>query len=287
MEIVRDTNGLRGLERCILVPTMGALHAGHAALIRLAAHHAGERSVPVVVSVFVNPTQFNEQSDFEKYPRDLDADAALAKDAGATHIFAPTVEVMYPQNAQGGEGRVPALPKVADGPMLEDHFRPGHFKGVCQVCLRLFEITNCAAALFGEKDWQQLQTIRALVTQEQLNTTIIPAPTVREWDGLAMSSRNRHLAPTDRARAVALSRALEAASTVNDIKQAERIGREVLDAAWVQTEYFAIRDAETLTGVREGRPARALVAGRVSLGAGKGDVRLIDNAPWPGFVRRV
>jgi len=287
MDIVRDTNGLRGLERCILVPTMGALHAGHAALIRLAAHHAGRRTAPVVVSVFVNPTQFNEKSDFEKYPRDLDADAALAKDAGATHIFAPTVEVMYPQGAQGGEGRVPTLPKVADGPMLEDHFRPGHFEGVCQVCLRLFEATRCAAAVFGEKDWQQLQTVRALVAQEQLEMSIIPAPTVREWDGLAMSSRNRHLAPMDRARAVALSRALEAAGAESDIAIAERVGREALEAAWVTPEYFAIRDAETLTGVREGRPARALVAGRVSLGAGKGDVRLIDNAPWPGFVRRV
>lgn len=292
MEVIRDAHGLKNLGGCVLVPTMGALHDGHARLISHAADLGRERSAAVVVSVFVNPTQFNEAHDFEKYPRDLERDIQRSAEAGATHVFAPGVGVMYPEGAPGGAGRTPAIPSVADGPMLEDHYRPGHFKGVCQVCLRLFEITDCGVAVFGEKDWQQLQAVRALVMQQGLDVEVVPSPTVRERDGLAMSSRNRRLSPADRVRAVALSRALEAAGTLDDVGEAEGLGVEILRASGVRPEYFAIRDAQTLMGVRPGMPMRALVAGRVGgvagSGGGKpkeGDVRLIDNAPWPGFVR--
>lgn len=272
---------------------MGALHEGHARLVEHAARIARDASAPVVVSVFVNPTQFNEAHDFQSYPRDPERDVELCARAGASHVFLPSVETMYPSGAGAGRaGRVPALPDVAREPGLEDAHRPGHFRGVCQVCLRLFELTRCAKAVFGEKDWQQLQTVRALVRQEGLAMEIVPSPTVREPDGLAMSSRNRRLSPADRARAVALSRALEAAGTLDDVESAEALGRATLEAAWVRPEYFAIRDARTLMAVRPGQPMRALVAGRVGGVAGSGggklkedDVRLIDNVPWPGFLR--
>ncbi len=289
MEIVRGESGLGAARGCVLVPTMGALHEGHRSLIARAAAIGRAERRAVVVSVFVNPTQFNEKADFERYPRDLDADASLCAGAGATHVFAPAVEVMYPP---GRAVRVPTLPAVAVTPGLEDRWRPGHFEGVCQVCLRLFELTGCGAAVFGEKDWQQLQTVRAMVGAEGLALRIEAATTVRERDGLAMSSRNRLLSPNDRSRAAALARALEVAGMRHSVDDAERAGLAVLDAAGLQSEYFAVRDAETLGELSPGRPARALVAARVvrsgatgGINPGEAGVRLIDNAQWPGFVR--
>jgi pantoate--beta-alanine ligase len=270
MHVVTDAAGLAPVQGGVFVPTMGALHAGHIALI----DYARSLGTPVVVSIFINPTQFNEKSDFERYPRTLEADLAACERAGASVVFAPPVEVMYPP---GFTIETPPLPDVATQPGLEDAHRPGHFAGVCQVCKRLFELAMPAKAIFGEKDWQQLAVIRAMVTQLSLPLEILGHPTIREPDGLAMSSRNALLTPNHRRRATALSRALVEASTQNDPSEAERSGRRVLLANRIVPEYFVVRDAATLGPVTAGAPARALVAAKV------GDVRLIDNAPWPSF----
>ena len=261
-----------------LVPTMGALHAGHAALIRAAREHAGDEG-HVVVSVFVNPAQFNERADFDTYPRHLDDDARACERLGVDCVFAPPVEEVYPA---GEQQRPVTLPPLATEPGLEDRFRPGHFEGVYRVCRRLFEMVRPRRAYFGEKDWQQLQLVRALVVQEGLDRTlglgIVPVPTVREADGLALSSRNTLLSTTERARSLSLCRALVEAGRHDDPELAERAGRDHLRTGGVEPEYFAIRDAETLAGPMPDRAARALVAARL------GAVRLIDNAAWPGFA---
>jgi pantoate--beta-alanine ligase len=257
---------------------MGALHAGHAALVRRAAA-AGPR--PVVVSIFVNPTQFAAGEDFLRYPRTFDADLALCAASGGEVAFAPTVEEMYPPS---GEIAVPPLPPVATEPGLEDAARPTHFAGVCQVVARLFDLVMPRIAVFGEKDYQQLLVIGELVRQETdrwSGLQIVPHETVREADGLAMSSRNRYLSPADRARALGLSRALKAA-TSDDQRQeacgAEAAMRRTLAEHGLTVDYAVVRDAATLrplaTGDR-GRAARALVAARI------GATRLIDNMAMP------
>ncbi|MBL8747189.1 MAG: pantoate--beta-alanine ligase [Phycisphaerae bacterium] len=273
MRVVEDAGGLESTWGGVFVPTMGALHAGHAALIERARGLAGGRAV--VVSVFVNPTQFNERSDFERYPRSLESDVAACERAGADVVFAPSVEVMYPAGVKVDS---PALPAVATQPGLEDAHRPGHFAGVCQVCRRLFELVRPSRAVFGEKDWQQLAVVRAMVASLGLALEIVGHPTVREADGLAMSSRNALLAPNHRRRAAALHRALTEAAEHSDANEAEAAGRRVLLANRIVPEYFVVRDAATLGDVRAGAAARALVAARV------GGVRLIDNECWPGSV---
>lgn len=272
MQIVRDAQGLSPFAGGVFVPTMGALHEGHRALIRRAREVAKGRSV--VVSVFVNPTQFNDPSDFERYPRTLDADALACRESGADVLLAPGVEDIYPPAAPPP---LPPLPDVATTPRLEDAHRPGHFQGVCQVCARLFDLVQPSIAIFGEKDWQQLAVVRAMVNALGLSLEIQGHPTIREPDGVAMSSRNVRLTPNHRRRAVALVRALAEASRHQDPGEAERAGRTVLLASRIVPEYFVIRDAATLLAPVEGSPARALVAAPV------GGVRLIDNAPWPGF----
>ena len=249
---------------CVLVPTMGALHAGHGALVRLAALSG----LPVVVSVFVNPTQFTEQADFERYPKTLEADVALSGAAGGAAVWAPSVADVYPQGPGAG---VPELPRVATAPGLEDAFRPGHFAGVCQVVLRLFRAVRPVAAVFGEKDWQQLAVIRAMTAMQGLPVEIVPGETVRDADGMAMSSRNRFLSAEERTRGLAISRALLAAKAEADPANAERVMREVLATAGLTPEYAVVRDAETLEAPRAGRAVRRLIAARV------GATRLIDN----------
>lgn len=274
MKLVHDEASLRPFLGGVLVPTMGALHRGHAALIERARSLADQaaRRRPVVVWVFVNPAQFNDPVDFETYPRTLESDGAIAARAGADCVFAPPVETVYPPEAT----EVPvALPAVATNPGLEDAHRPGHFAGVCRVCSRMFDLTNPVLAVFGEKDWQQLQVVRAMVNAQRRPMKIVPHETVREPDGLALSSRNVRLSPEARARALALSRALRAAAVESRPEAAERAGHRALADAGVTPEYFAVRDAETLLAPLPGRPARALVAAKV------GGVRLIDNAPWP------
>lgn len=272
MRILRTPEELAPYRRGALLPTMGGLHDGHLKL----AHLAGETGLPTVVSVFVNPKQFEESIDFERYPREVEADAALLEPWGVDAVFAPDVETVYPPDAPPSPVVVPL---VADGPGLEDRYRPGHLEGVCQVLWRLFELARPSVAVFGEKDWQQLQLARA-VAQQISDTTgdamdILPAPTVREPDGLAMSSRNRFLPPEDRERAAAISGALRLAADVTDPEAAEHAMREHMEARALLVEYAVVRNAETLLAPQISCPARALIAARL------GEVRLIDNADWP------
>jgi pantoate--beta-alanine ligase len=260
----------------VLVPTMGALHEGHAALIRQGAAIAKDHSFPggCLVTIFVNPTQFNDPADFARYPRVLADDLRLCEAAGAAAVFAPAPDEVYPHNAKIP---VPPLPDVATQPHLEDAHRPGHFAGVCQVVARLFDLTHPAAAIFGEKDWQQLQVIRAMTAQLNLPIDIIPAPTIREEGGLAMSSRNRFLSPEDRQRGLAISRALRMACTANTPDDAESLMRKVLGEQSITPDYAVVREAHTL--IRPTRPT-ATVSWRSLIAAKVGTVRLIDNAAW-------
>lgn len=256
----------------VFVPTMGALHAGHASLIERAAALAGDGGGrAVVVSVFVNPTQFNERADFDRYPRPLLVDAEICRRAGATAVYAPTVGDVYPDGAP--DPHTP-LPPAATDPGLEDRSRPGHFAGVVRVVRRLFELVTPSQAVFGEKDWQQLQVVRQMTLALGMPIEIIPGSTVREPDGLAMSSRNVFLAAADRPKAVAISRALREAAGHRDPTAAERAMSASLSEAGVSPEYAVVRDAQTLGPVVPGRAARALIAARI------GTVRLIDNSAW-------
>lgn len=280
MDVAHTLDELRPHFRGVLVPTMGALHAGHIELIRIARRHAHDElsGASVVVYVFVNPTQFDEKDDFDRYPRTLESDVATAGAAGADCVFAPPAELVYPPDEVIPVGRIPAC-AVNKG--LEDAFRPGHFEGVCQVVRRFFTLTRCAAAVFGEKDWQQLQTVRAMSEDEDLGVTIIPGPTVREQDGLALSSRNVHLTKDERQRALAISRGLRAAQEARTVAEAERAIRESMTNAGIDVNYATVRNAATLeklppetTTADPHAPARALAAGRLGL------VRLLDNMPW-------
>jgi pantoate--beta-alanine ligase len=219
----------------------------------------------------VNPTQFNEKADFERYPRTLEPDLKLCEAAGAAWVFAPSVEVMYPAS---GEAVVPRLPRVATEPGLEDRFRPGHFAGVCQVVMRLFRLLEPRRAVFGEKDWQQLQVVRAMAGEAGLAVKIEPHPTLRDPDGLAMSSRNRFLSVEERKAALAIPRAIKRAGEERDVAGAEGVMAEELEGSGLVVEYAVVRDGASLGDVVAGRPGRALVAARA------GKTRLIDNAGW-------
>ncbi len=278
MQVITNVEGLAPFHGGLFVPTMGALHEGHYTLVRAAAQRRAAMSgnARVIVSIFVNPTQFNDPKDLARYPRTLNTDAAGCERAGADVVFAPLPEVIYPP---GNPVPVPELPDVAFHPRLEDAHRPGHFAGVCQVVKRLFDLVRPSAAFFGEKDWQQLRVIAAMTIREHLNIEIVPVATVRESDGLAMSSRNAFLSPDDRARATALSQALRVAQDCSTSKQAESAMLEVLRSRGITPEYAVVRDAATLMPLAENRPrtapARALIAAPV------GRIRLIDNLPWP------
>jgi len=270
-ELAADAGG-------VFVPTMGALHAGHASLVSQAAHAAaGQR--PVIVSIFVNPTQFNDASDFARYPKTLDADLSLCERAGATVVLVPSVAEVYAQNNLAIGGVVLGLihfPAVAGQPQLEDALRPGHFAGVCQVVSRLFDMVRPAEAIFGQKDWQQLQVVRAMAKRTHPSIRITAGATVRESDGLAMSSRNRFLSTADRARAPVGYAALMAAQQEPTPAAAEAAMVEVLTAAGLGVQYAVVRDAETLLplAMPTVRPAQCLIACTL------GTIRLIDNAPW-------
>lgn len=275
---IPELTGLLGPKpQCALVPTMGALHAGHASLVGEASSQAKRRGFPggCVVSVFVNPTQFNDKDDLARYPRTLEADAELCKKHGATYLFAPTVEDIYPP---GRGSTAPAVPDAASKPHLEDRLRPGHFAGVCQVVLRFFQIIRPRVAFFGEKDWQQFQVIRALARQHSLAVEVVSSPTVRESDGLAMSSRNQFLGKDDRKRATALIRGLRAAGRAPSPAAAENAIMAELAKEGIIPDYAVVRDAETLCAPQPGKSMRALVAARV------GTVRLLDNLPYPNGI---
>ncbi|MEY3142116.1 MAG: pantoate--beta-alanine ligase [Planctomycetota bacterium] len=277
MRIVDDPKDLSApdLCGCGFVPTMGALHEGHGSLVRRAASDGR----PIVVSIFVNPTQFGPNEDYARYPRTLDSDCALLEPLGVAAVFVPSVEAIYPRGLESARGEAAAveLPEVATRPQLEDACRPTHFGGVALVVGRLFDLVRPARAYFGEKDYQQLRLIEDMVAADRGRygaLEIIPCPTIRERDGLAMSSRNRYLAPEHRDASLALSRALQIAHSAQRVATAERLMRETLDAHGLETEYAVVRDARTLMPVAGfEQPTRALIAARL------GSTRLIDNAP--------
>jgi pantoate--beta-alanine ligase len=254
-----------------LVPTMGALHAGHASLIS----HAADENHEVVTTIFVNPLQFGANEDLAKYPRDLERDAAIAEAAGGTILFAPTVEEMYPFGPTNvlTSVSVRALTDVLDGVS-----RPGHFDGVATVVAKLFAIVGPCEAFFGEKDYQQLAVIRRMAADLSFPVKVIGRPTVREPNGLAMSSRNRYLTADERDRASIVYRALQAgADAVADGRSGSAV--EALMASMLEAEpvvrsvdYVACVDALTLASVETIiSNVRLLIAARV------GEARLIDN----------
>lgn len=276
--MIRTESEMRAHGPCVLVPTMGALHAGHVRLIQRGVELADARGLAggCVVSVFVNPTQFNERVDFERYPRDEAADLAKCRAAGASAVFAPAVATVYPEGVEAID--VPELPPVATEPGLEDAHRPGHFAGVWRVVRRLFELVEPEAAVFGEKDWQQLALVRVLAARMNPPIEIIACKTVREPDGVAMSSRNTLLTPPDREAAAAIPRALAVGARAESPAAAESAMTLVLESAGLGVEYAVVRDAATL-GPADAGPKRALIAVR------SGSVRLIDNAAWLAPVR--
>jgi pantoate--beta-alanine ligase len=265
----------------VFIPTMGALHEGHAALIRQGAKVAA--GGPVVVSIFVNPTQFNDPGDFARYPKTIQSDLGVCSDAGATHVFVPAVGLMYPRGmdeAKEEAARID-LPRVATLPGLEDAKRPGHFAGVYQVVWRLFELIRPGVGIFGEKDWQQLQVIIAMTerlnAERGMSTRILPWPTIREADGLAMSSRNRFLTADERRIAPVIHHAMLEARDCRSVEAAEGHLLRRLSGAGLNVEYGVVRDAHTLRGLETGQ-GREL--GRVLVAARLGSVRLIDNLSW-------
>ena len=250
----------------VLVPTMGALHAGHAALIDAARARAG-RNGTVIVSIFVNPTQFGPNEDLAKYPRTLEADFELCAAHGADALFAPAVSEMYPP----GDSTFVEETELSRG--LCGAQRPGHFRGVCTVVAKLFNILRPEAALFGEKDYQQLAIIRRMTRDLFFAIEIIRHPTVREPDGLAMSSRNRYLGAEERKRAAAFSAALKQATEEPDPRSiVTRASELIKQGTGSPPEYVALVDAETLEPIAAlDRPAVLAAAVKI------GETRLIDN----------
>ncbi len=255
--------------RVVFVPTMGNLHAGHMSLIEAARRH-GDR---FVASIFVNPMQFGPNEDFAHYPRTPSADAKMLEAAGCDLMFMPDVGEIYPNGAANATRiEVPGISNILCG-----EFRPGHFEGVATVVAKLFHIVDPDVAIFGEKDFQQLTVIRRMVADLCLRVQIIGAPTVREKDGLAMSSRNQYLDAQQRALAPAIYRQLQQAvaalqSGVRDYAGIESAGRTTLDGAGFRTDYFSVRDARTLA------PASPDTKHFVVLTAARlGKARLIDN----------
>ncbi|MFI0900743.1 pantoate--beta-alanine ligase [Streptomyces sp. NPDC020983] len=255
-----------------VVMTMGALHEGHASLIRAARARAGEGTV--TVTVFVNPLQFGPNEDLDRYPRTLAADVELAAREGADYVFAPDTDEVYP----GGEPQV----RISAGPMgerFEGASRPGHFDGMLTVVAKLLHLTRPAAAVFGQKDAQQLALIRRMVTDLNFPVDVVGAPTVREADGLALSSRNRYLSAAERTSALALSRALFAGRDAAAEGPAAAAGaaRAVMAAAQpsVVADYCALIDPADFTEAGPGHTGPAVLAVAARVGA----TRLIDNIP--------
>lgn len=258
-----------------LVPTMGALHEGHASLMRAARERVA--GGPVVVSIFVNPLQFGPGEDLDRYPRSLEADLAVCEAEGVDIVFAPSVDEVYP----GGDPQVTVEPGPL-GTVLEGRTRPGHFRGMLTVVAKLFGLVRPDLAVFGEKDYQQLVLVRRMAADLCMATEVVGAPTKREPDGLALSSRNRYLDGDQRPAAVALSRALyaareEAAYGVCAALDAARA--ELRSAHGVDLDYLVITDLdlhELPADAPAGTPARILIAARLGSTSGQ-TTRLIDN----------
>ena len=275
MQIIRQLSALRERTKLIresgrtlaLVPTMGALHAGHMSLVELARRQADD----VIVSIFVNPKQFGPNEDLDKYPRSEDADAARLAEAGVTALWMPSVAEVYP------DGFATSV-KVANlGELWCGAARPGHFEGVATVVAKLFNQVRPDIAVFGEKDWQQLAIIRRMARDLDLDVEIIGMPIVRDTDGLALSSRNAYLSAADRQAALTLPRALnDAARDIGNGADVEATLADakarLLAAGFTQVDYFALVDAATLEPLATlDRTGRLLAAARI------GATRLIDN----------
>ncbi len=251
------------------VPTMGALHNGHISLIQTA---RAENEL-VIASIFVNPTQFTEQSDFEKYPSSIEADIFNLEKAGCDMLFLPTVADMYPNGSlpsrQYDLGRLDSI--------LEAEFRPGHFQGVCQVVQRLLDIVAPGKLYLGQKDFQQCMVLKKMISLLDIDTSIIICPTQRETDGLAMSSRNSRLTPAEREKATYLFRAMQSIQEKlreGDLAQLQRNAQEILTKQGFKVEYVAIANAHTLEIIQNWDGKSALVA---LVAAYINEVRLIDN----------
>jgi pantoate--beta-alanine ligase len=272
-EVRAAVAALRADKKCIgLVPTMGALHEGHLSLVRA----AKERCGAVVVTIFVNPTQFGPKEDFAKYPRTFDADCALLETEAVDIVFAPEAADIYPP----GASTVVEVAGISD--RLDGVPRPGHFVGVATVVTKLFNIVQPDHAFFGQKDAAQVAVLRRMVRDLHFNLELVVCPIVREADGLAMSSRNRYLSPDDRQQALVLHRALrrveaEVAAGVVDSQPLIDAGLAVLaDEPEIRVDYFSIVDPDTLEDVAD-VTAGALVA----VAAAVGPARLIDNVLIP------
>ena len=255
------------------VPTMGALHEGHASLVKLA---VAENDI-VVVSDFVNPTQFNDQNDLLKYPRTLEADCELLEKEGAHYVFAPSVEEIYPE---------PDTRQFSYAPLdtvMEGKFRPGHFNGVCQVVSRLFMMVEPHCAYFGEKDFQQLAIIREMVKQMNFPIRIVGCPIVRESDGLALSSRNARLSDVQRIQALNISKTLFASqeyATTHTVEETQAFVEQAIAASeGLELEYFEIVDGLTLQKIASWEDTDYAV-GCITVFCG--EVRLIDNIKFKG-----
>ncbi|MEM7473480.1 MAG: pantoate--beta-alanine ligase [Planctomycetota bacterium] len=250
-----------------LIPTMGALHEGHYSLVRQSVTDCDL----TVATIFVNPTQFGPDEDLERYPRTLEADLAGLRELGTDLVFVPTKETLYP----------PGFSTYVDEPdaaaPLEGEFRPGHFRGVMTIVMKLFQILPATIAYFGQKDFQQVTVIRRMVEDLNVPIRVVGCPTVREQDGLAMSSRNRYLTQEQRKRALCLNRALSAVSRLLDdgerqVAKLENAMREVLDGETDSIDYARVVDSMHLQSLETvDRPAVALIAAQV------GTTRLIDN----------
>jgi pantoate--beta-alanine ligase len=255
-------------KRVGFVPTMGALHRGHLALV----DEAKKRAASVIVSVFVNPTQFGPREDFTRYPRDLASDLAKLAPLGVDVVFAPEVADMYPPSEQT---------RVRPGALaepLEGAHRPGHFEGVATVVAKLFGVVGPCVAVFGRKDYQQLLVVRQMVRDLCMPVEVVGHPIVRDPDGLAMSSRNAYLSAEDRARALAIVRGLDAAAKrfaegERSARALERAAREPIEHAASSIDYVEVRDADTLGQVDGDLGSRGVLAVACRVGT----TRLIDN----------
>lgn len=251
-----------------LVPTMGALHEGHASLVRRC---VSENDI-TVVSIFLNPTQFNDPKDLERYPRTLESDCSILEECGAQIAFAPCVNEMYPEP----DTRQFSYPPTDS--VMEGAYRPGHFNGVCQIVSKLFMITNPDRAYFGEKDYQQIAVIRRMVADLNLHVNIIPCPVIREADGLAMSSRNALLSPEEKEIANNIYRILRKSKDLglNVQKTKEWVISSINDISGLETEYYNIVDGCTLADIENWSDSVSVV-GCITVYCGKTPIRLIDH----------
>jgi len=275
-ELRSELNRLREQGKTIgLVPTMGALHAGHASLVR----RSVEENDVTVVSIFLNPTQFNDKTDLAKYPRTLDADCRLLEECGATIAFAPSVDEIYPEP----DTRHFSYPPTDS--VMEGAFRPGHFNGVCQIVSKLFAMTEPDRAYFGEKDFQQIAVIRRMADDLGFKLQIVPCPVIREQSGLAMSSRNTLLTPEERETAAAIYQTLRTSRewmnemTVEEVH--DKVVADINAVEGLQVQYYSIVDGRSLADVGSWDESDDIV-GCITVFCGSQPIRLIDHVRYKG-----